>query len=86
MSADPILATYRSRRPVNTRPAPQMMLVPTPDVQRPRLLIIGCYLTGGRLFRCSECGAEVWSNFGHAKRHDDGHERRRTPSRRKARA
>lgn len=55
---------------------PQMMLVPTPDVQRPRLLIIGCYLSGGRLFRCTACGQEVWSNFGHARRHDESHERR----------
>lgn len=55
-----------------TPPEPQMC-VPTRDVVRPRLTIIGSYLSGGRLYRC-DCGAEVWSNFGHAKRHDAAHD------------
>ena len=63
---------------------PQMMLVPTPDVRRPRLLIIGCYLSGGPLFRGLTCGQKGWAELRHARRHDESHERR-TPSRRKAR-
>ena len=57
---------------------PAQLCVPVRMRDRPRLTMIGSHATGGRLYRC-DCGAEVWSYFGFARRHDEAHEQAGRP-------
>lgn len=50
-------------------PAMAQLTVPVRDPDRPTLEQVGIHPHAGRLMRCRRCGVEVWSAWGHARRH-----------------
>lgn len=52
------------------------LMVAAPDAWWPEATVISADRYAGRRYRCPSCNAEVWTAFGRARMHREGHARR----------